>query len=437
MIPSRRWLNLCWFGLAPALLSVFSLWFSALTVLWYALLLALLAADRLAVVPPELLEVERTLPEQMLQAHEYAVSLAVSCRARKNVLLELRDTPDPALHADLPYSFELSLKPRTRQTLHYTLHPETRGDFTVGDVHLRIYGPLKLAGRDARISAQAAVRVYPARKEAEKFTLLARRNRLNQAGIRHARLQGVGREFESLRDYLPDDEMRRVDWKATARRGKLISRQYEVERSQTILLLMDVGRTMLAEIDGVSKLDYSLNAALLLAQVALESEDRVGALVFSDQVQAYVPPDRGRAHLHRLLHTLYPIQASLTESDYRNALGFLQAHYRKRSLVVCFTDLWDPVSARSTIQELALLRPRHLAVAVTLLDTNVLRETACPVENVNDAYRRAVALQALHERQLAVEALADRRVAVVDAPADKVSVALVNRYLQIKEQMLL
>ena len=139
----------------------------------------------------------------------------------------------------------------------------------------------------------AAVKVYPSVQETAKFNLMARRGRLQQLGIRAARLQGAGREFESLRDYQPDDEIRRIDWKATARRGRLVSRQYEVEKSQSVIIAIDTGRTMIAEIDGVQKLDYAINAALLLAYVATLSEDRVGLLLFADSVQKYLPPKKG------------------------------------------------------------------------------------------------------------------------------------------------
>ncbi|HLV79946.1 MAG TPA: DUF58 domain-containing protein, partial [Chthonomonadaceae bacterium] len=280
-------------------------------------------------------------------------------------------------------------------------------------------------------------KVYPSLVETAKFTLMARRGRLQQAGIRQARLQGAGREFESLRDYLPDDELRRIDWKATARRGRLVSRQYEVERSQNVLLVLDVGRTMLAEIDGVQKIDYAINAALLLAYVATLAEDRVGLLVFADTVQTYLPPKRGRTQVYAILEALYNARASLAEPDYRAALAYLQARWRRRTLVVCFTDLWDPDSSRQTISELAALQPRHLVAAVTLLDTKVQRAADQDVTLPETAYQKAVATQVLEDRQKAVAALTQRGILVVDSPADKLSAELVNRYLEVKERMLL
>ena len=188
--------------------------------------------------------------------------------------------------------------PDSRHAAAYHLRPTQRGDYEFGDIYLRVRGRLGMVHRLVRVPAARQVKVYPNMRETARFDLLARRGRLQQAGIRKARLQGAGREFESLREYQPDDELRRIDWKATARRGELISRQYEVERSQNVMLVLDVGRTMLAEVDGIQKLDYAINAALMLAYVATQSDDKVGLLVFADTVQTYLAAqERPRAGL--------------------------------------------------------------------------------------------------------------------------------------------
>ncbi len=189
---------------------------------------------------------------------------------------------------------------------------------------MAVRGRLGMVERIRRIEAGAAVKVYPNLAHTTQFDLMARRGRLQQLGVRKTRLQGVGRDFESLRDYLPDDEMRRIDWKATARRGKLVSRQYEVEKSQAVIIVLDVGRTMLTEINGVQKLDYAIDAALLLAYVASVSDDMVGLLVFSDHVHTFLPPRRGRGQVFAILEHLYDARASLAEADYQSAFAYLQ-----------------------------------------------------------------------------------------------------------------
>jgi len=194
---------------------------------------------------------------------------------------------------------------------------------------------------------------------------------------------------------------------------------------------------MRAEIDGVSKLDYAINAALLLSYVASLTDDRVGLLIFSDTVHTYLPPKRGRGQVHAILEAVYNAQATLAEPDYRGAFAFLQARWRRRSLLVCFTDLWDPDSSRQTISELISQQPRHLTVAVTLLDPRVQRVAEQPTDTAPLIYEKAVATQVLEDRQRANGALTQRGVLVVDSPADKLSAELVNRYLEVKERMLL
>ncbi|HZO91274.1 MAG TPA: DUF58 domain-containing protein [Chthonomonadaceae bacterium] len=438
MVFSRRWLLLFALGLVPLLLTGISHGYLGLALAWDGLLLALALTDWLLFPPLEQLYVEREVEDKLSLGAPNPVRVRVRNTSDVDLSLELRDSPPEAIPNDLPGTpLLLTAGAGRRQAILYHLTPQARGDYTFGDIYLRVRGRLGLVSRQVRVPARAAVKVYPNLLETAKFNLMARRGRLQQLGIRAARLQGAGREFESLRDYQPDDELRRIDWKATARRGKFISRQYEVERSQNVILVLDVGRTMLAEIDGIQKLDYAINAALLLAYVATLSEDKVGLLVFADTVQTYLPPKKGRAQVYAILEALYNAKATLAEPDYRGALAYLSTRWRKRSLMVCFTDLWDPDSSRQTIAELAGLQPRHLVAAVTLLDTKVLRAAAQEADAAQAIYEKAVATQVLEDRQKATGALAQRGVLVVDAPADKLSAELVNRYLEVKERMLL
>ena len=402
----------------------------------FGILLAATIADYRLAPDRTALTAARSVEPQLSLGAENPVRVELRVESRWSWRVLVRDEPPE----EMPHDFEdvrLRLHPGVRHTLTYHVTPRARGDFEFGDIWLRISGRMGLVECVRRVPAAQAVKVYPNLIETAKFTLMARRGRLQQVGIRAARLMGAGREFESLRDYQSDDEYRRIDWKATARRGKLTSRQYEVERSQNIVLAIDVGRTMLAEIDGIAKMDYAVNAALLLAYVATLTDDRVGLLVFADTVQTWLPPAKGRAQVYRILEALYNVEARRAEPDYRQAFAYLRSRWRRRSLIVCFTDLWDPDSSRQTMTELQLLQPHHLAACVTLLDTKVLRLASAPVVVAADAYSQAVARQVLDDRNRAMAELAHRGVLVVDTPADQLSAALVNRYLEVKERMLL
>jgi uncharacterized protein (DUF58 family) len=243
---------------------------------------------------------------------------------------EIRDEPPPEF--DLTGSTrqaEMPLKPFEGRTLRYRVTPPARGDFAFGDVYARITGRLGLVVRQGRIPAAAPISVFPNLRAVGDYQLMLRRAHLTRAGSRRTRLTGGGRQFASLRDYTPDDEFRVIDWKATARRGKMTSRTFEAERSQDVLLLLDLGRLMRQEIAHTQKLDHVVNAALMLAHVVAEADDRVGLLTFAEDARAWIPPRRGRAQATDILHALYAARAEPVESDYRAAFRFLASRWRK------------------------------------------------------------------------------------------------------------
>ena len=431
---SNRWFVLLALGIAPLLLGLFSPAFLVITPLWCGALLVATFVDYLLLPAPKSFELSREVEPQVSLGAENAVRVLLRNPHSWAWRVTVHDEPP----ASFPHDFTDStfvLPAEQRRALTYHILPRKRGDFQFGDLWLRIEGKLGLVNRQRKFPSAQPIKVYPNLLEAAKFTLMARKGRLQHVGIRAARLNGAGSNFESLREYTPDDEYRRIDWKATARRGKLISRQYEVERSQNVIIAIDVGRTMMAEIDGIAKMDYAVNAALLLAYVATLTDDKVGLLVFADGVQTWMPPQKGRAQVYRILDALYNAEARRSESDYHRAFGYLATRWRKRSLVVCFTDLWDPDSSRQTIQELSFLQPRHLVACVSLLDTKVLRRVDAPLNTPGDVYEQGVALQMLDDRARALGELQRRGVLVVDTSADKLSAALVNRYLEVKERM--
>lgn len=435
---SRLWIALFALGIVPLLFSGAVPALVVLTIGWSLLLAALALADWLLLPAPGNIEVERVTDEKLSLGAENAVRVRIRNGSPIPLRIELRDSLPAGMRTDVgEQTFSFTVPPGGRQAVVYHVTPTTRGAYRFGDIYLRVRGKLRFVYRLTRVAMPQTVKVYPNLVDTATFTLMARRGRLQQVGIRAARLQGAGREFESLRDYLPDDEIRRIDWKASARTGKLVARQYEVEKSQSVILAIDVGRTMLAEIDGIQKLDYAINAALLLAYVATLSEDRVGLLIFSSDIQTYLPPKKGRAQVYAILEALYDARASFAEPDYRKALSYLRARWRKRSLVVCFTDFWDADSSRNTIQELAALQPRHLVAAVALLDTMVLRKAHQEVSTAESVFQKAVAMQVLEDRQRAISLLTQRGVLVVDSQAEKLSAELVNRYLEVKERMML
>jgi uncharacterized protein (DUF58 family) len=391
-------------------------------------------ADWLLTPDSSAIQVERLCDDKLSLGAENPITLRLRNRSRSPLDITTRDEP-PYLFRIVGNVAALRLKPRDERQITYHVTPHARGDYSFGDIFLRLAGPMGLAIRQYRIPAGRPVKVYPNLLDIRKYDLLLRRGRTLEAGMRRIRLYGRGTEFESLRDYVPDDEFRQVDWKATARRGRLTSRQYQVERSQNVVILLDAGRSMCVRIEAMTKLDYAINAALMLAYVAASGDDKVGLLTFSEKVDSFLPPAKGRAQALAIMQALYNVPLTTEEADYGGAFLYMARRWRKRSLVVVFTDLLDPESSRQIITNLQTLASTHLCMCVAISDSNVLAAARATPSETQEVYEKAAAVEVLHDREQAIRALERVGVIVVDSEPGTLSPAVVNQYLQIKTRI--
>lgn len=399
-------------------------------------LLAIALADYWAAIRPDEILVERRHSPRLYISHENAIEIAVTNRSRRSVLLRVRDTP-PALFASSTLFVGGVVPPLETVVFSYTTRPPGRGAFRFASMTLRWRTPLGLLWRQRLIPAEEEVAVYPNLVEVQKYDLLARKGLLAEMGLRNARQLGRGTEFESLRDYQPDDDYRRIDWKATARRHRPVTTLHETERSQRLIVMLDLGRMMLTRVGELTRLDSAINAGLLLSYVALVRGDRVGLMSFADRIHGYVPPRRGKAHFYRLLEQLYSAQAQPVESDYMAAFNRLRADLRGRALIALFTDLSDQDVARSIAAHLRLLARHHLPLCVTLSDPSAIAWSEVVPESSRDLYRKVVAGRLLDDRATVLDELRKAGVLTVDTPADKLTPATINRYLELKQRALL
>ena len=432
---TRRFFVLVALGILPLLLSGFLTPLALLGILWNLVIVSLAVVDYLlCAVPEKALSAERITDKALSVAATNSILVKFRNETRQRLRGIMRDEPpaefalaDGADARQKPFT----LKPFEVRSFEYTLTPPARGNFDFGDVYARIVGPLGLVVRQGQIA------VLPNLQAVEDYDLLMRRANKMRQGVRRTRIRGGGREFASLRDYTPDDGLRVVDWKATARRGKLIARTFEAERSQDILLLIDLGRLMRQEIAHTQKLDHVVNAALMLAHVVSQADDRVGLLTFADDVRAWLPPRKGRAQINDIMQALYSTHAEIVESDYRASFRFLSARWRKRSLAVVFTDLSDPESSGMLLAEIAQLGRAHLVVCVLVSDPLVGERARQSPQAASQVYEKAVAEEVLSDRANALALLQKRGVLVVDAEPAELSAELVARYLMVKNRALL
>src|SRR5690606_27019093 len=248
---------------------------------------------------------------------------------------------------------------------------------------------------------------------------------------------GEGRLFESLREWIPGDDTRIIDWKATARRGKPIARVYEDERRQQVLIVLDAGRLLTAESAGVPRIEAAIEAGLRLAHAAVEHDDDVGILVFADEIQAFTAPARGRRGLRAVLGALAAVEGRLVESDYPSAFRYLAARSRKRALTVLFTDVIDRSASAALVAQTASLRPRHLPVAVTLRDPALEQMASARPATELVAFERAAAEELMLARSEALDQMRRQGVVVLDVAPGGAGEAVVQGYQHLKRRGLL
>ncbi len=433
---------------APALLALaeFDSLFAVLAALYTSAMAGLVWLERRLSNPPEAFHVERRHDQRLSLDADNVVTVVVQHRGARDTIIQLRDEPPdewlyPLLHdAQRPAGppiFRATLPARATQSFQYTVHPLRRGDYRFERVTLRWLGPLGLTWRQHRFDLTTPVQVYPNVIEVRKYDLLLRNNRLQDIGLRTARKFGEGREFERLRDYQPDDDYRHISWKATARRHRPITIEFESERSQTIFVAFDVGRMMSAPVGDMNRLDYVINAVLLFSYVVLGKGDRVGMMTFADQVAHYLEPKAGRAQFYRMLDWLYRVQAQPVEPDFGRALSYLKSKQRRRALVVVFTDLTGGLSMQRLAAGVIGLRPPHLPLVVTISDPALKALSERIPDNQAAAYERIVAQRLLDDRRAALQRLEMQGVLTLDVPASQLSAAIINRYLEIKARGML
>jgi uncharacterized protein (DUF58 family) len=418
VIPSFRLLGLALAALLPLALSEPLPGLQLATPLLFGVLAAALALDWLVTARPAGLVVRREVADRLSLGGDNPVVVSLDNRGSRPLEVRIRDEL-PDIFATSAHFLSTSVPPGATARVRYTVVPPRRGDFAFGRVVVRYRGTLGLHWRQAGYPCEQTVKVYPNIRDLRRYDLLIRRGLIEEAGTRAARRFGPGTEVERLREYVPDDEFRRINWKATARRGVPISAEYETERSQNVMVLLDAGRLMAAVADGLTKLDHSLNAGLLLAYAAGLRGDRIALLAYADRVISFLPPRRGRRAFLEIMDQLYRLEPELTESDHARAFSYLAARNVRRSLLVLFTDVADPEPSRALLAHLSRAADRHLVALVTISDPALTGPAEREPRDSQQLYEKAVAQRLLEERREVLGQLRARGVVSVDVPSER------------------
>lgn len=436
MMPTGR---LLWGVALAGLPLTVGAWYPAAMSLGIALTfaVALVALIDLLITPSlRFIEVYREVREVLSVGVRNPVTLSFRNRHAAPVTLTCHDEPpQPCRWFDLPAT--ITLPPQKLMQYTYGIVPHHRGRNAFGTIFLRKVSRLGCWVLQHDRPQPQPVKIYPDIQSVRQVELLARQNRLAEAGVRTSRLRGRGSEFDRLREYRREDEFRNIDWKATARQQELISREYVVERNQNLLLVLDSGRSMCNDFEGVTHFDRALNAALLLSYVALRQGDTVGLMAGGERMERWVPPVRGRGGVERLIGQVYDLEPSYGATDYERLFQELRKRYRKRSLVVFMTHSLDEVHLRTVTDALRRLRAPHLVLAAFLRNVPLETRTNTLPRSDVEAFQIAAACELVAAQREALSAVQQTGLLVVDCLPDELSSRLISRYLDIKARHLL
>jgi uncharacterized protein (DUF58 family) len=431
MVPSPRLIILV-LAAAPVFLAGALYEGAAAVGVLYVLVLALYTGlDALLLPRRRQLRVTRTMPGRVSVGHATAIHYMVENRTRRRLRVHLaQDTPAPIDVAPTPC--EAVLRPGQSAELECRLTAHQRGKHQLGRLFVRALPTGGLLYRQFTLDLSTEIQVFPNLMSVRRTELLARRGSSGEQGLARLRHIGQGYAFESLRHYVRGDETSRIEWKVTARRADLIVKNFEPERQQNVLVALDVGRATAGEFQGLSRVDYLVNATLMLAFVALRQQDQFSLVAFSDRIESYLPPVTGVKNLEQVARALSQVHPRLVESDYDGACRFLGLKNRKRSLLCMMTDVIDRQASDVLLGYLARFARYHLPLAVTLSNPELQQMAHQPLAACHDPYSQAVALDVLAAREEALIAMRRKGVSVLDIPPNRLTPELINRYTAIK-----
>ncbi len=399
-----------------------------------AVLLVAAAVDLVRLPPRRLLDVTRVAPGTVGIGDHAAGSYLVSSRWPRAVWVEVYDR-FPAAVAGGVGRAEVALGPGGTGMVPFDVTGMARGRAPLGDVGIRVRTSLGFMSARYVVPMADEVFVMPSVAGVRRFRLLALEHRLDTAGVRALRRRGEGHGFAGLREYVVGDDPRAIDWKATARRAKLMTREYTIERSQTVITLIDAGRGMTQLAGGYTRFEQALSSALVLTDVAVAAGDHVGTLVFDDAVRAFVPALQSRGALRRIRDAFVPLEPTLREPDYAGAFRFLATHQRKRALIVFFTDVIDARASQALVAYVTRSAARHLALVVALRNDAVFQAAVLPTAGgAARVYESAAAEELILAREEALERMRRAGAVVLDVSPSVMTAGVVNRYLEIKRR---
>lgn len=404
--------------------------------LFFIFIFLLLIDGLILFIPTKNIFARRDTPDRLSNGDENPISIYLENHYRFDIILQIIDEiPFQFQKRDL--LFETGLNSFESQIIQYQLRPTKRGEYNFGAVNVYVKSPVRLLKRRFQFSQDKMVAVYPSFLQMREYELMAISNRLTEIGVKKIRKIGHSQEFEQIRQYVQGDDIRKINWQATARNNELMVNAFQEEKSQAIYCLIDKGRVMKMPFEGLSLLDYAINASLVLSNIALYKQDKAGLMTFSDKVGQTVQAEKRPGQLTKILEILYKQRTRYQETDYEALYVNTKKLIRQRSLLVLFTNFETVSSMRRQLPYFRKLAKDHLLIIVFFENTELRALLNKPSVTTEEVYLKTIAEKYFYEKQQIVKELGQFGIQALLTPPQKLTVNTVNKYLEIKARGML
>lgn len=378
----------------------------------------------------------RNLPKRLSNSDPNTIVITLSHRFPFKTHFKVIDEL-PFQFQKRDYHFDIDADPGEKRQLNYTLVPTERGEYSFGALNVYASSPLGLVERRLRFDERQQVPVYPSFKQMRELELQAISDQLQDVGIKKIRRIGHTMEFDQIREYVPGDDVRSINWKATARTNELMINQYRDERSQQVYSLIDTGRVMKMPFEGLTLLDYAINSSLAISNIALSKHDKAGLITFGKDNNAMIPAQKKQSYLYNIQEGLYNITTDFKESDFNRMLSFVHQHVRQRSLLLLYTNFQTLSSMKRKLPVLKHLSSKHLLVNIFFVNTELKELLRSQPENEEDIYVKTMAEKFAYEKRSIVKVLAQHGIQSILTPPQELSIRTINKYLELKARGLI
>ena len=379
---------------------------------------------------------KRLVPQRLSNGDENTIRLQITNQFNFSAQTKIID--------EIPHQFQIrnfsistTLESGEIEDFTYELRPTERGEYDFGDINVFLNTGIGFVNRKVSIAAQQTVPVYPSFIQMRKFEMYAISNRLTDIGIKKIRRVGHTMEFDQIKEYVRGDDVRSINWKATARANDLMVNQYQDERSQNVINVIDMGRVMKMPFDGLHLLDYAINTSLVISNIALIKDDKAGLVSFSNKDSVVVKPEKRRPHIQRIQEALYNLETNFMESDYERLVVSLQKHVNQRSLVLLYTNFETFSSMERQLPYLQRIAKDHLLVTIFFENTEMTKLLHQESKTIGQVYTKTIAEKFAFEKKQIVKALNQRGIQTILTPPKELSVNAINKYLELKARGLI